>query len=120
MKYTCLLFSALTICLLPACKDKEDIPPARETSKEDLKDALDTRDNELVKDIVEEVTLEEEVIPTSPPAREDTKEDIKDALDTRDAEIVKDIAEEAAEGAELVEEAVEETVEDVKNLVEDE
>lgn len=113
MKYTCLLFSALTICLLPSCDSKQDEPPARETSKEELKDALDTRDNELVKDVAEEIKGEEEVVKETPPAREDTKEDIKDELNTRDAELVKDVAEELEEAADTVGDAVEETVDDV-------
>ena len=113
MKYTCLLFSALTLCLLPSCDDKQDEPPTRETSEEELKDALDTRDNELVKDATEEIKGEEEVVKVTPPAREDEKKDLKDELDVRDAEIVKDAAEEVEKAADTVGEAIEETVDDV-------
>lgn len=120
MKYTYLTISLLSIAAVPSCEDKEDVPPARETTMEEVKDAVDSRDNELIKDIKEEITGEEEVVEMAPPAREDTKEEVLDALDAREHEVVKDIAEEVKEDAEALKEAAEETVEDVKDLTDGE
>lgn len=78
MKHTYLLAIALSAFLLPSC-EKKDAPPARETSKEEVKDALDTRDNELVKDVVEEIKEDAEAVEE---AAEATVKDIKEVTGT--------------------------------------
>ena len=72
MNYTYLLLIACAFCLLPSCGKKET-PPARENTKEDVKDALDTRENEMVKDVSEEMKDASEALKE---AAEETADDI--------------------------------------------